>query len=602
MRPFLWIVVGMLACRDGAAAQDVPMRELKVENHRVRLDLSPQVLRLQAPEDRGWSPQDGDSEGAAEAAIFPMLPIGETGAFMSAAVLAQKAKQFDDGLYAAVELAAQNGLGGFEGKAALLKALGQLLSESAAPPAGAGRDVLYAAALLGGVMPAAPPAFAPAVQEQIKAFEGNALRSKPIAFYVWTPELTKIFRQDRMLQTELKNPAELEAIARALHRAGAGRHTYEKYLALVSKLTNPLAKADLRPQLAGLDGGKWNPPPQPVAFFPPSIAPETELIKRLYGNRPIPEGFNLADEMIQRIQAGKLSLQPRPDSGWYDHQLWSFEPLVIPDQTPEAKRLVLDKSYRKLLLELFKGLITLARETHIKQLEMPLVGSAAPHEREKPKLRIRVAPELSAEPLATHYARRAQAYRFVRKVIEETFGPDALKQMHRLTADGPVSTTLDAELAELESLFHGAHGLVNRELGLPPAAALPDRNLAADIDRFRAWSRELASDLDLKQDARTMVPVFYDLQRQKTKVWLMLGWAVRPVEVEFEKAPKIEVLDAAGRKLEKNEYELGLDSLWRTVVYPVTAEVYVSQLLNRDEFRKHCDQHKTRAAILKNLK
>ena len=43
-----------------------------------------------------------------------------SGAFVSASVLAQKAKQFDDGLYAAVDLAAQSGAGKFPGKAEML--------------------------------------------------------------------------------------------------------------------------------------------------------------------------------------------------------------------------------------------------------------------------------------------------------------------------------------------------------------------------------------------------------------------------------------------------------------------------------------------------
>lgn len=34
---------------------------------------------------------------------------------------------------------------------------------------------------------------------------------------------------------------------------------------------------------------------------------------------------------------------------------------------------------------------------------------------------------------------------------------------------------------------------------------------------------------------------------------------------------------------------------------PVTAEVYVSRLLNRDEFRRHCDRFKSKEAILANL-
>ena len=34
---------------------------------------------------------------------------------------------------------------------------------------------------------------------------------------------------------------------------------------------------------------------------------------------------------------------------------------------------------------------------------------------------------------------------------------------------------------------------------------------------------------------------------------------------------------------------------------PVRAEVYVSRLLDRDQFRRHCDRYRTREAILRNL-
>ena len=58
-----------------------------------------------------------------------------------------------------------------------------------------------------------------------------------------------------------------------------------------------------------------------------------------------------------------------------------------------------------------KGILTLTRETHIKQVESPLAGSElAPRE---PRVIINVSPELSAEPLASYYFRRACGYGFV---------------------------------------------------------------------------------------------------------------------------------------------------------------------------------------------
>ena len=39
----------------------------------------------------------------------------------------------------------------------------------------------------------------------------------------------------------------------------------------------------------------------------------------------------------------------------------------------------------------------------------------------------------------------------------------------------------------------------------------------------------------------------------------------------------------------------------RHLATPVFAEVYVTKLLNRAEFRRHCDAYQTKAAIVANL-
>ena len=79
----------------------------------------------------------------------PTLAAG--GGFVSASVLAQKAKQFDDGLYAAVELAAQNGAGRYPGKSDLLVRLARAMAASHAEGAGNAETILLAACRLGGV-------------------------------------------------------------------------------------------------------------------------------------------------------------------------------------------------------------------------------------------------------------------------------------------------------------------------------------------------------------------------------------------------------------------------------------------------------------------
>jgi hypothetical protein len=262
---------------------------------------------------------------------------------------------------------------------------------------------------------------------------------------------------------------------------------------------------------------------------------------------------------------------------------------VIPERMPEASHLQTEPSYRKQLLELFKGILALTRETHIKQLELP-VGAAAPAIPEA--VIIHVTPELAAEPLPTYYLRRGESYQFIRTVLEETFGAEALRRMHRQTASGPVAIDLATELEQMQSLFRGAAAKVNRQLGI---AAGDDSSV------FQRWAASVTTDPDLGKDARMMVPLFYDQGRDKTKVWVFLGWSQRPVHIGFAKPPTAEV-SQKGRKVDPKKVELKFGSRYQNLSYPVTAEVYVSTILNRDEFRQHCDRYKTQAAILENLR
>ena len=222
-----------------------------------------------------------------------------------------------------------------------------------------------------------PAACEAPVKKLIDEFSAQEVRSKPIGFYTWTESLSDIFRQDRMFQTELDSPAGVEALAKALAADPKDRAAYAAYLTLVSRLTNRLAYPDLRGCWSRSIAAARSTCPTRIRFFPPSQSHETELVKRLFGNRPIPEGFNLIDEMVRRIRAHELSLKPGPDSGWYDYQTWALEPLVVPGETPEARHLRYDATYVRLLEELFKGILALTRETHIKQLEVPMVGAAA---------------------------------------------------------------------------------------------------------------------------------------------------------------------------------------------------------------------------------
>lgn len=564
----------------------------KPGNYEVSLDTSHQVLNLTVPEDRGYG------EGATEAPLYPSFSdAGLDGSFTPAAALALKAKQFDDGLYACAELAADAGLDQFPGRRAFLLDLLKGLSNDSDRAAAA---LLTAAAHLDGQQPQVGAEVERQAQALQDKFLADELRSKVLGFYTWSEDLERIFQRDRMLQTPL-DEQEAHSLAAALARNGDLFNSYNSSLNLTERLTNPLAGNDLRHAALEIRGGQTPQFREPMALFPASQAHETDLIKMLFGARPIPEGFNLADEMVKRIRAGQLNLIPKPNSGWYDYQTYALEPLVIPERMPEAKWLQFDESYRKELIGLFKALLALTRETHVKQLEMPMVGMARP----RPVLRIKIAPDLSLEPLPEYYQRRAQSYRFVHEVIEQAFGPAALAKLHRLTAAGPVNLSLASELTLMEGLFEGAYRRSSLEIGMPPETGSNRQNPKdTRIQRavLDAWLGSLTKDPDLGQDFRMMVPVFYDIGRQKTKVWAVLGIATKPLSVSYATPPVVKGIKGPdGKAVSPGDVEVSFVSQEPKLAYIVSAEVYVSRLLNRAEFRRLCDQKKTFKAIVASL-
>jgi hypothetical protein len=467
------------------------LREVHADAWRVRLDMSRQVLRLEVPEFY-WH---HGGRRPAETPLLPTLPLTLDGP-VSAATLLLKAKQFDDGLYAAVDLAAQHGAGRFAGKATLLRSLAATLAGGLPETGMGGATVIHAACAMGGLPIPVPAAVTEAVRAARAGFFLDERLSKPLGFYTWTPELTAIFHQDRFLQLPLDTgPA--DDLARAVELTPGASDTYHAWLRLNARLTNPPNALTL-----------WDAGKRP-AFLPSSRSREVTLFQKLFEDQPIPNGFDLMAELIRRVRAGQVSLKPTDSSGWYDHQTWALESLIAPDRVAERNRLELGQRYRKYLEDLFRGALALTRETHIKQVRGGFGGGCG-RMWEQP---IWVGPDLALEPLPSLYARRATSYRFVRLVLEEAFGVEALGRLHRLTPEGPTSIGLAEELAWIENLFAGAAATANRNVGMPPGD-----DDETTVPCFTAWRAKLGTDQDVGRDARMMVPVFYDVVRKQMKV------------------------------------------------------------------------------------
>jgi hypothetical protein len=532
------------------------------KKYRVELDRSKQVLLLDVPGEYEW-----DLRGnLATTELYPSAAaLEDDGGMTSAALLGLKAKQFDDGLYAAVELASSKGLGEFPSRDGWLAAVDE-------HGAGEGTEILSAAIEMGGGAEATGRG-----AELVKEFLDDPLRSKPLGFYTWNKELVNAFRRDRMLQTEL-DPTQAESLRKIV--TGPRRTAYTAMLRLNARLTNPLAGADLFE-------GEGKP-----ALLPPSLAHETELMKKLYGDTSIPEGFNLGDELLERIRSGELDLTPDEDSGWYDHQTYALEAIAAPDRMPEGEHLELSDSYRRALDGLFKALLASTRETHVKQLEVTHNGAAL--DLRRPLLHI--TPNLTTEPLPSYYLRRARSYAFIREVLVEAFGGDALSKMHRLTAEGPLDMALADELDSVLRLFCGAYLTSAAEIGLAPV--LDDRLPSAETAQqlYDGWREKIGKDPDLGHDVRMMVPVFYDIERKKTKVWAVLGLATFPLVARFKVPPK--VVAVHGPLFSFSRPKLEFESERYSVPYLATAEVYVDRILDREELCALCDENRSYDAIV----
>lgn len=559
----------------------------------VRLDISTQVIQLNVV----------DSDG--EKTLYPTVlsVMGMTyGAkrkdvkFISAALLLQKAKQFDDGLVAAIALAMQRGLPGFQSKPKFVEALLAQLTQQGTPELDTVIPLLLAAGILGGGIKRAPEQWQRKVDVVLGEFLADPLRSKPLGVYTWTAELTDIFRQDRMLQTAITGKS-VEALVSALQPRPDLRASYEKLLMIGERLTNHNAYADLRAP-ARLENGD-----EGAVLFPPCNSPETTLMERMFPPpTALPEDFSLIDEVVRRLAAGKLSLMPTSYSGWYEYQLWSLEPLVTPDTTPEAEHLQWYPKYRDHLIRLFKGAYALVRETHVKDLLCSRDTSRMSRIVEQPP--IVVTPSLSIEPTATFYKRRALSYRFICRALSELIGRESLEQIFRASEEGPVSQNLANELRQMEALFWGAYLISMDDLGLPASVDIADSSPSAEkdekacIQQLVDWKQCVPDDPDVGQDSRMMVPVFHDVGRKKTKVWIFVGWESTWITAGFKRAPKVEVLDQSGDPSDRR-IEFGSSSYM--VATPVMHEVYVSKLMDRTEFRAHCDKYRTTAEIIKHL-
>ena len=325
-----------------------------------RLNASAAVLRLDVP----MLKPDADAAllelRPSYAAAISRAPSGTT-ILPSINLIDGKAKQFDDGLFAAIDLAYYKGLPPkLDGLVALIKRI----HARVAPDSPASAFLAAALKIAGEKVNSGQPEQAAA---WLSNFNADAKVSKPFSFYTWSDELERVFRFMRFFQRPLPTdqPSLISDLARAVGSEPKLLDDYQRVNAFYARLTNPLEDLTLADER--VREGKYEGP-HAIAVFPGSRSKETDLFRRLFP-LGLPPGADLMREMIRAIRSGKVDLAPRADSGWYDHQVYALETFLLPEKGAENAKLLLTKAYKERMLEAFQALMTKRRETHARNLK-----------------------------------------------------------------------------------------------------------------------------------------------------------------------------------------------------------------------------------------
>jgi hypothetical protein len=83
---------------------------------------------------------------------------------------------------------------------------------------------------------------------------------------------------------------------------------------------------------------------------------------------------------------------------------------------------------------------------------------------------------------------------------------------------------------------------------------------------------------------------------------MILGIATKPLSVSYGTPPCIkEIKGPDGRGVKSSDVEVSFTLDYHQATYFATAEVYVTRLLDRAEFRAHCARYRTYRAIVREL-
>jgi hypothetical protein len=120
---------------------------------------------------------------------------------------------------------------------------------------------------------------------------------------------------------------------------------------------------------------------------------------------------------------------------------------------------------------------------------------------------------------------------------------------------------------------------------------------------FKYWLEHLDTDPDVLADSRMMVPIAYDPENKRTKVWAFLGWTSSSLAICWDHEPKVISITPVTEEAKHVDYvpEVRFEDSYAPEPFPVVVEMYVPKLLDRDEFRKVCDEENSIIGIVQRV-
>lgn len=183
-----------------------------------------------------------------------------------------------------------------------------------------------------------------------------------------------------------------------------------------------------------------------------------------------------------------------------------------------------------------------------------------------------------------------------------TVGDDGLSSLHALKEGGERSKNLLDELRWFREFFYGLHLLSAEDIGMVSALKSDEPvNRAACEAKATEWVASYVGDADLKADTRVSVPLYFDIQRRRTRLWATIGVRLAKLKVSYARPPKIKPAVGTGdwkevtrHQLESAEYVIAVDEF-------AEVEIPGLQPLTGKELREMCNAYKSKAEIVEAL-